>query len=123
VIAMRKISIILVVTMSLFACKKDNQDNSEINIEEQKWFIDLKTTCDANAICFTHIVKSLYKKDTVYYSVLSGPLCDPVFHIVLLNQNGIVIKEYNYNDISAFNNEVEYIKTVYRCEDHIKVSN
>ena len=104
----------------LFAsCEKDTSTAKFENLDDKEWFINLKSPCDENTVCKLRINKALYENDTVYYSIYVGALCDMYFTVSLLNINGDTIKNYSEPDgFEAFNNEVVFVETIYRCEDN-----
>jgi hypothetical protein len=114
---MKRLFLLSIILISFLACEKnDGNSLSSKNIEDQEWYKKLKIPCVQNSVCNTMIIKALYNNDTVYYTQLSGPLCDFDFSATLLNNDGKVIKEYyGSNALTTFNNEVTYIKTTYKC--------
>ena len=104
--------------INLFACKEDNDTSEIISIEDQEWYKELKTPCDENSICKTHIEKALYNNDTVYYTTLHGVLCDFAFRATLLSINGEVVKEYSSDNMTSFREEVTFIETIYKCDEN-----
>jgi hypothetical protein len=117
---MKRIVLVLVVIIGFMACNKDEKNTSlkHFSVENDEWFINLKTACSDDAVCKTYIIQALYNNDTVYYSSLTGALCDPVFSAILLNSDGEVVKEYNGSeDLTAYNSEVTYLATVYKCDE------
>lgn len=107
-------------SLSVSCRKEDNSPGNKtyVSVEDKEWYKNLMIPCDENAVCKTSIVKALFNADTVYYTTLSGPLCDPVFSATLLNSDGEVVKIYWYSEVSAFNREVTFIETTYRCDQH-----
>jgi hypothetical protein len=117
---MKRIILVLFVIISFMACNKDEKNASlkHISVENEEWFINLKTPCSADDVCKTYVIQALYDNDTIYYTRLSGALCDPYFSAALLNSNGEVVKQYDGpDDLAAFNSEVTYIATVYKCDE------
>ena len=101
------------------SCEKDTSTDKYENLNDKEWFINLKTPCDENTVCKLRINKALYDNDTVYYSSYVGALCDMYFTVSLLNINGDIVKNYSGPvQLETFNNEVEFIETVYCCEDN-----
>lgn len=115
-------ALVVILSLSLLPVSCHKEDNSVVetyvSVKDREWYRNLMTPCDENAICKTSIVKALFNGDTVYYTTLSGPLCDPVFSATLLNSDGEVVKTYWYSEVSAFNREVTFIETTYRCDQH-----
>lgn len=111
----------LILSFLFVSCQKEIHSSIEktyIKVEDKEWYRNLMIPCNENTVCKTSIVKALFSGDTVYYTTLSGALCDPVFSATLLNVDGQVVKTYWYTDISAFNKEVTFIQTTFRCDQH-----
>ena len=98
------------------SCEQQNTTPPSDNIEDQDWYKELAKPCEENTICAIFIMQGLYNNDTVYFTSLSGPLCDPVFQVILYNKYGEVIRGFNYDEIAAFDSAVTDIKTIYRCD-------
>lgn len=116
---MKKFLFVYLFALLFASCDKDMSTDKFENLNDKKWFINLKTPCYENTVCKLRINKALYDSDTVYYLSYVGALCDMYFTVSLLNINGDTIKSYSGPDkLETFNNEVEFIKIVYRCEDN-----
>lgn len=114
---MKKYSVLLLVAIFCLACEKDENTVDAINIEDQEWYKEHAKPCQESDVCKTWINKALYNNDTVYYTSLSGPLCDPIFSVILRNNKGEVVKEYGYEELASYSEEVIFIETIYKCEE------
>jgi hypothetical protein len=105
----------------LISCKKDKESNeiTACNVHDPlrdlPWLAALKQPCEENAICSVSIFQGIYNGETVFYTFLSGPLCDPAFYVALLDCNGATIKEYYWDNYPQFEQEVDSVKTIYSC--------
>jgi hypothetical protein len=91
-------------------CKTDNP------IEELDWLKDIKGSY-SNCTCQISILQGKYKEKTVFYEMMTDPVCDGVFNVTLWDCNGDVVKEYKENDFSVFTDEVEFVKNLYTCSE------
>lgn len=116
---MRKTVIVIAIVAFIgMACEKDDNKKPEyVDVTEQQWFKDLQVPCDESDICKLYINKGLHKGDTVYYTSLSGPLCDAVFSVVLLNVYGEVVKNYDATEMQEAFENLTHIETLYRCDE------
>jgi hypothetical protein len=107
---MKKILFAFLFCFSFVCCEKDPLENKE-------WFKNLKKPCDKNTICKLRINKATYANNTVYFTSYAGALCDMYFTVSLLNGNGETVKTYTVpEEMDAFNNEVIFVKEIYRCD-------
>lgn len=117
---MKKIIYLLGCISLLFlivSCDDDSKENTSNKLEDQQWFKDLQQPCDEDVICKIIVQKGIYNNDTVYYTILSGALCDAVYNINLHDLHGNIVKHYDYTEMNLFFDEVEYLETVYRCDE------
>lgn len=91
-------------------CKVENP------LEELEWIKSKKNSCENNT-CKIAIMEALYKGKTVFFETIIDPLCSTIFHVVLWDCNGNIVKEYSEGEGQMFTTEVEYVKELYRCED------
>lgn len=108
---MKKIILLCIVMLSMFSCKKDT---TSLDVKNTQWYKNLPKPC--GDICKTQIVKAKYNNEIVYYSRLSGELCDPIFTPDLINFNGQIVKSYDITDQAAFNQEVTTLEIIYSCD-------
>jgi hypothetical protein len=117
------ITITLFSFMVLLSCKKDkspgltNACGVSDPIDKVTWLSELKQSCNEDDICKVSVFQALYNGDTVFYTFLSGPLCDPAFNVTLLDCEGNVIKEYHEHEFENFAEEVDSIHTIFTCWD------
>ena len=115
---MKKILVALSLTLFFISCEKESFNLQYINVENVEWFKELKTPCDEPTICKLRINKGLFAGDTIYFTTYVGALCDMYFTASLINIHGDTLKNYSGpDDFDNFNNEVQFIETIYRCED------
>ncbi len=112
------------ISVFLFSCndkddlKHKTSCGNSTYIEDQEWFQKTMEECSAESVCKLSVHKGIYRDDTVYYTGLGGPLCDPIFHVVLLDCQGDTIREYNWEDKDAFEKEFTYIGLIAECPDN-----
>ena len=106
--------------MIFSCCEKDENTIPECNIEnpieELSWLNDVKNSL-TNCTCAISIIQGEYKKKTVFYTMITDPVCNSVFNVILWDCNGQVIKEYKMGDNEAFFNEVEIVEVLYTCSE------
>jgi len=118
---MRKILYwILISGFILAGCDKDKDTIPDCNIEnpleELEWLKDVKNSL-TNCSCQISIFQGKYKEKTVYYLMLNDPLCNSVFHVVLWDCNGDVVREYKPGENDLFFSEVETVNNLYTCSE------
>lgn len=114
---MEKTILLLFVLALVVACEKENTPVEYVDVEKEDWYINLKAPCEEDDVCKTTIVKAVYKKDTVYYTTMVGPLCDNFFYVEILNNKGELIKKYDYTSVEEFSKELTTVSVVYRCDE------
>lgn len=86
-------------------------------LNQMDWFKNMAVPYHENAAYKTNIYTAVYNNEPVVYSMLSGPLCDPVFSVQLHNLDGEVVKSYvGPGALSAFEKEVTHYDLIYRCD-------
>lgn len=107
------------------SCNKDETDNTEDicicgvdnALEDLEWLKNLKNSI-TNCSCQVSILEGIYNENMVYYVLMNDPLCNSYFNTALINCNGEVVKTYEGSeDLDAFANEVEPIRSIYICSD------
>ncbi len=110
----------LIIFAEILSCKKDEsfrKDNFLAALNQTDWFRKMTVPCNGNTICSTYIYMAVYSNEPVVYSMLSGPLSDPVFSVQLHNLDGEVVKSYVGPGASAaFEKEVTQYDLICRCD-------
>ena len=110
---MKRIFLVSFIVVGFLSCKKE--EVKKTGVQNQQWFKNLEVPCP-NAVCTLYIEEALYNNDTVYYTRYGGALCDPIFSVDLVNESGDTVKKYTDSDVTAFNEEVTHIATLYHCK-------
>ena len=118
---MRKIfSCIFICGLILISCEKSEKPIPDCNVEnpleELDWLKDVKNSL-TNCTCQISILQGKYREKTVFYIIYTDPVCNSVFHVVLWDCNGDVIKEYKPGQNDIFNSEVELDYIIYTCTE------
>jgi hypothetical protein len=104
----------------LISCEKSENPNNDCNVEnpleELDWLKDVKNSL-TNCACEISILQGKYKEKTVFYIMNTDPLCNSVFHVVLWDCKGEVVKEYKPGQNDIFSTEVELIDNIYTCTE------
>jgi len=113
-------SIVLLVIFVTSSCGKDeNTGKSTCDlanpIEELLWLKEIKTTM-TNCSCEMSILQATYNNQTVFYTMMTDPLCDGVQTITLLNCEGKVVENIKQDKFQAFLGKVSNVKNLYRCK-------
>jgi hypothetical protein len=109
----------------LIGCDKDKNsiaDNKQkipacnvVNpIEDLDWLKELKNSF-TNCTCQVSILQGKYQENTVFYYMVTDPLCNSVFQVTLWDCNGDMVKEYKPGENDIFYSEVELVCTLYTC--------
>jgi hypothetical protein len=111
---------LLITGIILTSCKKDNNTLPECNvedpIEEFDWLKEVKNSF-TNCSCWISILQGRYKGGTVYYTMITDPVCNSVFEVTLWDCNGNIVREYKTGENEIFGNEVELVRNLYTCTD------
>jgi hypothetical protein len=104
----------------LLSCEKNENTIPECNVnnplEELDWLKDVKNSL-TNCTCQISILQGKYREKTVFYIMNTDPVCNSVFHVVLWDCNGDVVKEYKPGQFDTYSKEVELIDNIYTCTD------
>ncbi len=120
---MKIITAAFLILLSVLSCKDDKEETTgtvcgvEDPLTDLEWLSRHVPECDNNLICQTSILQGIYQNETVFFFGYDGPLCDPAIHIKLYNCQGELIKEYFWEDIEAYENEVDSVKMLFSCWD------
>lgn len=93
----------------------NNNCSSSNPIEDIEWLNTLSNECQSDETCTTVIYKGRFEGMTVFYTDLSGPLCDNVFNLTLRDCHGEVVKEYSIGDNQLFDEEVTEKEELISC--------
>lgn len=118
---MRKIlSCIFICGLILLSCEKSENSIPACNVEnpmaELDWLKEVKNSF-TNCTCQFSILQGKYKERTVFYIMNTDPVCNSVFHVVLWDCNGNVVKEYKPGQNDIFASEVELVENLYTCTE------
>jgi hypothetical protein len=118
---MRKIlRCIFICGFILAGCDKDKDNihdcSTENPLEELGWLKDVKNSL-TNCTCQISIFQGKYEEKTVYYLMMNDPLCNSVFHVVLWDCNGDIVKDYKPGENDMFFSEVELVNNIYTCTE------
>ncbi len=118
---MKNLLCLFTVLLLLLSCKKENNEITACGVHdpltELDWLSELIEPCDENEICLTAIFQGIYNEETVFYTFLQGPLCDPAFYVALRNCSGNIVKEYRWEDHELLTEEVDSVRTIFSCWD------
>ena len=118
---MRKIFyFIFVLGLILPGCGKSETTIPECNVvnplDELGWLKDVKNSL-TNCTCQISILQGKYRGKTVFYIMNTDPVCNSVFHVILWDCNGDVVKEYKPGQFDTYSQEVELVDNIYTCTD------
>jgi hypothetical protein len=118
---MRKIfSCIFICGFILFSCEKSENSipacSFQNPLEELDWLKEVKNSL-TSCTCQISILQGKYKGKTVFYIMNTDPVCNSVFHVVLWDCNGNVVKEYKPGQNDVFSSEVELVDNIYTCTE------
>jgi hypothetical protein len=101
-------------------CKRDDENKTKCDVnnplEELQWLTDIKNSL-TNCSCDVSILQGTYKEVTVFYIMVTDPVCNSVFHVVLWDCNGDFVKEYKPGEDDLFFAEVELVDNIYTCSE------
>jgi hypothetical protein len=107
-----------VCALILVSCKNNENPIPECSVEnpleELEWLKEIKNSLN-NCTCQISILQGKYRESTVFYLMITDPLCNSVFQVTLWDCNGNVVKEYKSEDADVFSSEVELINNIYTC--------
>jgi hypothetical protein len=111
---------IFIYAIILASCDNDKVSIPECNVEypleELSWLKDVKNSL-TNCSCQISIIQGEYKGKSVFYTLMNDPVCNSVFHVIIRDCNGDVVKEYKQGENDDFNNEVKFVKSIYTCTE------
>ncbi|MDD2307548.1 MAG: hypothetical protein PHP53_22785 [Prolixibacteraceae bacterium] len=117
---MKKIFILLITIFVVASCGKDENTNKSVcnltdPIEELSWLKEMKNTM-TNCSCEMSIVQANYNNQTVFYTMMTDPLCNGVQTIILYDCEGKIVKTIANSEISSYKAEETNMKVLYRCK-------
>ncbi len=112
---MKKASLLFLIIILITGCEKyDNTCNCKNPLEDIAWLKELKNSM-TNCYCETSIIQATYNKQTVFYKIITDPVCNSVINISIADCNGNILKTYTAID-DTFTSEVTGRKVLYRCK-------
>ncbi|MDX1720664.1 MAG: hypothetical protein R3353_10905 [Salegentibacter mishustinae] len=83
------------------------------------WIQDLKEELNCGEYaCEVSILKSEYEDETVFYVLVTDPLCNSAGVRYLYNCFGEIIKEFTVEENAAFLNDLDReVETIFSCND------
>jgi hypothetical protein len=116
----RIIYYIFICGLLIISCEKSEKNIPDCNVqnplEDLDWLKDVKNSL-TNCTCQISILQGKYKEKTVFYLMNTDPVCNSVFHVVLWDCKGDVVKEYKPGQNDIFNSEVELVDNIYTCTE------
>jgi len=117
---MKRTFILLITIFIIASCGKDENANKSVcnstdPIEELSWLKEMKNTM-TNCSCEMSIVQATYNSQTVFYTIMTDPLCDAIQTIILYDCEGKVVKTIANNEIPSYKAEETNMKVLYRCK-------
>jgi len=107
-----------IIILILANCNREKEDKAICDVvnplEELDWLADIKNSM-TNCTCDESILQGKYKDITVFYIMITDPLCNSVFHVILWDCNGNIVKEYKPGENDLFFKEVELADNIYTC--------
>lgn len=109
------------IAILLFCCDNDSdvaanacasQDPMEL-----EWIQELKNSI-TNCTCETSIVRGKYLDETVFYVMITDPLCSAVFAPTLYDCSGTIVKKFSiYGKDHDDVNKIVFEEVLYRCKN------
>lgn len=94
----------------------NTDDCSSSDTDIGTWMQDLMEDCDNHCCtCTLDIYSAKYAGQEVFYYSLTGPLCDVIFQVELLDRCGAIIKKYEPGEFDKFYDEVTEVKLIFDC--------
>lgn len=117
---MKRTFILLITILFAASCGKDKNTNKSVcdltdPIEELSWLKEMKNTM-TNCSCEMSIVQATYNNQTVFYTMMTDPLCNGVQTIILYDCEGKIVKTIANDEIPSYKAEETNMKVLYRCK-------
>ncbi len=117
---MKRKFIILITIFIIASCGKDENTNKSVcdltdPIEELSWLKEMKNSM-TNCSCKMSIVQATYNSQTVFYTMMTDPLCDGFQTIILLDCERKTVKTITNGEISSYKAKETNMKVLYRCK-------
>jgi hypothetical protein len=117
---MLKIICNIFVCALFISCEKSENSIPECKvanpIEDLTWLSDVKNSL-TNCTCQISILQGKYKERTVFFIMNTDPLCNSVFHVILWDCNGNIVKEYKPGEFDNYSKEVKSLINIYTCSE------
>lgn len=129
---MRKfILLTLFFSATIISCTNNNDEviaDSQLEVQNActaaeplalDWIQDLKEELNCGEYtCEVSILKSEYEGETVFYVLVTDPLCNSAGVRYLYNCFGEIIKEFTVEENAAFLNDLDReVETIFSCND------
>ena len=112
---MKKLSLALILLLIVISCRKDNNTcGCKDPLTDLSWLSELKNSI-TNCTCEVSIFQATYKKETVFYTIMSDPLCNSNANIAIADCKGTILKIYT-SAAGEFSDEVSDRKLLYKCQ-------
>lgn len=116
----KRVTLVLLVIFFVTGCGKEENANKSTcaltnPIEELSWLKEMKNSL-TNCSCEMSIIQATYNNQTVFYTLMTDPLCDGVQSIVLLDCKGKILKTFANSEISGYKDKETNMKVLYRCK-------
>ncbi|WP_320052180.1 hypothetical protein [uncultured Acetobacteroides sp.] len=117
---MKKFLVLFILAFLFMGCAKNaivttNACNSANPIEEVDWLKAMKNSL-TNCSCEMSIIQGTYNNQTVFFTMITDPLCNSVNMPTLYSCEGKVVRVFNETDYREFNDKVTTVKVLYRCK-------
>ena len=118
--AIKRVTLVLLVIFFVVSCGKEENTNKSTcdltdPIEELSWLKEIKNSI-TNCSCEMSIIQATYDNQTVFYTLMTDPLCDGVQSIVLLDCKGKIVETFANSEISGYKEKETNMKVLYRCK-------
>lgn len=119
-ILMRR-ALLFIIAVILFRCDDDHDVVSNACTLEDpmdaEWLQELKNSL-TNCVCETSIIQGKYLDETVFYTMITDPVCSSVFAPTLYDCSGTIVKKFSvYDKDHGDVNKIVAEEVLYRCND------
>ena len=118
---MKKLGAILILGILFMGCTKDatvdttNACTSANPIEEVGWLKSMKESIvNTKSACETSIVQGTYNNQTVFFTMITDPLCNSINMPTLYSCEGKVVRTFTEADYREFSEKVTSVKVLFR---------
>ena len=120
---MKTLLMTLLISTVLFSCSKNSKEIQTLNacessnpLEEVPWLKEMKNSL-TQCGCEMSLIQGTYKEQTVFYIVLTDPVCDGISEPTLFDCKGKVVRTFTIDDYRDFYTDVSTVKVLYRCKN------